>query len=337
MNQNTSTTVDLETIKTIVTTLDLIPLIEEGFAAYSNGQSVVPPVGELQLDKGEVHIKYGFIESQQFYVIKIASGFYGNTELGLSSSGGCILVFSQETGQLVNVLLDGGHLTDTRTAVAGAIVAKHLAPKKVNRIGIVGTGIQALMQLNHLRNVVDCSDVLVWGRSPKSVQEFLARVQTTEIAQEPGLQICCADSIKTLQRQCNLIVTTTPSCEPLLAVEHLQPGTHITAVGSDMPEKQELESQILAQADIVVADSIEQCKTRGEIAHAMQDGEFDNGDVIELGDIIAGKKQGRTSDQQITVADLTGVAVQDIQIATAVANSVAKSRTKAKPLKRNRE
>lgn len=320
-----SRTIDLTTIKKIVTSLDLIPLIEQGFVAYSNGQAVVPPIGELQLDKGEVHIKYGFIESQPYYVIKIASGFYGNSKLGLSTSGGCMLVFSQETGQLKSVLLDGGYLTDVRTAVAGAIAAKHLAPKEVQRIGVVGTGIQAFMQVEHLRSVTECRRVMVWGRSSGSVKNYVTRIQESAIAQDSGFEIEVASDLSTLQRQCDLIVTTTPSCKPLLTLEDLQPGTHITAVGSDMPEKQELDSRILAKADSVVGDSIEQCKTRGEISRALQSGAINGDCAIELGDVIAGKRSGRSNDQQITVADLTGVAVQDIQIATAVVNSLADS------------
>jgi ornithine cyclodeaminase len=98
----------------------------------------------------------------------------------------------------------------------------------------------------------------------------------------------------------------------------LRPGTHITAVGSDTPQKQELDAAVLSRADRVVADSIEQCLVRGEICHAMKAGSIDRGDVVELGDVIAGRTPGRTSEDQITVADLTGVAVQDIKIAEAV-------------------
>ncbi len=125
---------------------------------------MVPPVGELLLDKGEVHIKYGYLEQDEYYVIKIASGFYDNPKIGLSSSNGLMLLFSQQTGELLSILLDEGYLTDTRTAVAGAIAAKHLAPKNVSRIGIVGTGTRARLQLEYLKQVTDCRQVLAWGR-----------------------------------------------------------------------------------------------------------------------------------------------------------------------------
>jgi len=307
--------IELYEIKSLLTGLDLIPAIEQGFAAYSAGRTNVPPVGELQLEKGEVHIKYGAIDSQPFYVIKIASGFYGNAELGLPTGDGCMLVFRQETGLLECILLDEGHLTDERTALAGAIAAKHLAPSNVSRIGIVGTGVQARAQLSHLASVIDCRDVLVWGRSQQKVDAYV-----DHFASDPHSKFRIETTLDTtdIQRQCNLIVTTTPATRPLLSIAHLQPGTHITAVGSDTPEKQELESAILAEADVVVADSISQCKLRGEIAQALRRGDVQSNDVLELGNIISGAVSGRTSDEQTTVADLTGVAVQDIQIASAV-------------------
>jgi len=291
--------VSLEEIKAVLPSLDLIPAIEAGFVAYSRGQAVVPPVGELLLDKGEVHIKYGYLRQDEYYVIKIASGFYENPKIGLPSSNGLMLLFSQQTGELMSILLDEGYLTDTRTAVAGAIAARLFAPQHVRRIGIVGTGTQARLQLSYLKHVTVCRKVLVWGRG-----------ETTRGAAN-------------ILRTCNLVVTTTPATAPLLHVADLQVGTHITAVGSDTPEKQELDSAILSRADVVVADSVSQCLERGEIHKAIESGHIRQDDLVELGDVIAGRAAGRTSDDQITVADLTGVAVQDIKIATAVYEAVA--------------
>jgi ornithine cyclodeaminase len=303
----------LEEIKRRLEKVDIIPAIERGFVAYSCGTASIPPVGELQLDKGEVHIKYGAIDASPYYVIKIASGFYGNPELGLPSSGGCMLAFCQETGQLKSILLDEGHLTDVRTAVAGAIVAKYLAPQRVSRIGIVGTGIQARAQLSYLRSVVDCRKVVVWGRSQSRLDRYVSDV--AEI--DADFRVETTPDVAELQERCNLIVTTTPATTPLLHGP-LRPGTHVTAVGSDTPEKQELDLSILEQAARVVADSVEQCRLRGEISHALRDRRIPVDRIVELGRIIDGRADGRTDDDQITVADLTGVAVQDIQIASAV-------------------
>ena len=299
-------------IQAILPTLDLLPAIEAGFAAYSAGKAVVPPVGELLLNKGEVHIKYGYIEAQPYYVIKIASGFYENPALGLPSSDGLMLVFNQSTGQLVGILLDEGHLTNIRTAVAGAIAAKYLAPKNVKRIGIVGSGTQARLQLAYLKEITACRDVLVWGLVPEELPAYQDEMT------EQGFRVETTQNPAEILHFCNLVVTATPATEPILQVVDLQPGTHITAVGSDTPEKQELQAAILARADLVVADSISQCLARGEIYQALKAGQIEQAQVVELGNIIARKAYGRTSEALITVADLTGVAVQDIQIASMV-------------------
>lgn len=304
--------ITLEQINKILPTLDLVPAIEAGFAAYSAGQAEVPPVGELLLDKGDVHIKYGYLKDDEFYVIKIASGFYDNPALGLPSSNGLMLLFSQQTGELISILLDEGFLTDTRTAIAGAIAAKYLAPKQVERIGIVGTGTQARLQLIYLKRVVACRDVLVWGRGKKQLAQYHTEMEKYDF------QIEMTTDITNILHTCNLIVTTTPATSPLLHLSDLQSGVHITAVGSDTPDKQELEAAILGQADLVVADSISQCLVRGEIHQAIKTGYLTENKLIELGNIIKGKANRRTSDNQITIADLTGVAVQDIKIAETV-------------------
>ncbi|KAA3665082.1 MAG: ornithine cyclodeaminase family protein [Chloroflexi bacterium] len=304
--------ITLDQIKAALPSLDLFPAIEEGFRKYSAGQAVVPPVGELLLEKGEVHIKYGYIQKDDYYVIKIASGFYDNPQLGLSSSNGMMLLFRQQTGQAEAILLDEGHLTNIRTAVAGAIAAKYLAPSQVKRIGIVGAGIQARLQLGYLQDITPCRDVLVWGLSEVELKAY--QNEMTPL----GFRVEVTRETAVIQQTCNLIVTTTPSDTPLLHASDLQPGTHITAVGSDTPHKQELDAHILARANVVVADSIPQCLARGEIYQAIQAGLLTQDRLVELGNVIGGVSNGRSHDTQITVADLTGVAVQDIGIATAV-------------------
>ncbi len=301
-----------EEIEAALPGLDLVPAIERGFVDYSAGRATIPPVGELLLEGGEVHIKYGCVEGGEHYVVKIASGFFDNPSLGLPSGNGMMLLFSQRTGEPVNVLLDEGRLTDVRTAVAGAVAAKHLAPDRVDRIGILGTGVQARLQLERLAPIVSCRRVLVWGRGEDRLASYRAHfaggdfeVDTTRDADD-------------LLATCRLVVSTTPATEPLLRAESLRPGTHITAVGSDTPAKQELEAAILARADVVVADSREQCRLRGEIHQALEAGALEMERVIELGEVIAGRRAGRTGEEQITVADLTGVAVQDLAIAEAV-------------------
>lgn len=306
--------IGLEEIRAALEGADLLPGIEQAFVAYSAGRAVVPPVGELLLPdmRADVHIKYGFIAGEPYYVIKVASGFYGNPEKGLPSSNGLMLVFDRSTGALVAILLDEGLLTDLRTGAAGAVAAKHLAPKRVRRIGIVGSGTQARHQLRMLKAVTPCRDVLAWGRHP----DRLARYRDDMAAE--GFTVATTSDVGDVPAACELVVTATASHAPLVRREHLRPGIHITAVGADSPVKQELDSLVLRRADVVVADSRSQCLERGEISHAVRERCIRPDEVVELGAVIAGTAEGRTSEQDITVADLTGVAVQDIEIARTV-------------------
>jgi ornithine cyclodeaminase len=205
-----------------------------------------------------------------------------------------------------------------RTAAAGAVAAKHLAPKTVHHIGIVGTGVQARMQLEMLQDVVDCQSCLIWGRDASKVQLMIEDLRAKAAVRAWGLQIEVAESLDDLASQCNLIVTTTSARGPLIRADQVRKGTHITAMGSDDHGKQELEAELLAKADLVVADSVSQCVDHGECFAAVQGGHISEDLILELGDVIKTPAIGRTSEDQITVADLTGVAIQDIQIAKMV-------------------
>jgi ornithine cyclodeaminase len=319
-----TTVLKLDEIKRLVDVPQLISVIESGFVLYSDNRVIVPPVGFLHFDHppGDVHIKYGFVTGNDFYVLKMASGFYDNPDLGLPVSDGLLLVFSQQTGQLKLILLDECWLTDMRTAAAGAVAARHLAPDNVGHIGIVGTGVQARMQLEMLKDVVDCQSCFIWGRDADKVQRMIEDLRASEIIRAWGLDLKPATEINELVSQCNLIVTTTSAKEPLIRAGQVRKGTHITAMGSDDHGKQELEAELLAKADRVVADSVSQCVDHGECFHAVKGGMIDEGSILELGDVIENPEIGRTSDDQITVADLTGVAIQDIQIAKMVNNAL---------------
>jgi ornithine cyclodeaminase len=214
------------------------------------------------------------------------------------------------------VLHDEGYLTDVRTAAAGAVAARHLAPHPVKRIAIFGTGTQARLQLAHLRAVTDCRDVVVWGRGERQLAEYAAAVA------ELGFRIDASLDAGGTAASASLIVTTTPSEVPLFTADAVQPGTHITAVGSDTPTKQELDPELLARADRIVADSLVQCLERGEIFQARRAGVLEPADISELGAVIAGRTPGRSGPEDITVADLTGVAVQDVEIARAVFETI---------------
>jgi len=316
--------IDLDRIKAVLKFIDPIQSIEKGFVAYSKGKAVTPPVGEMIFEDppGEAHIKYGYLKGDDFYVIKIASGFYENPKIGLPTSTGLMLLFSQKTGEVLCILLDQGHLTDVRTAAAGAVAAKYLGPKDVHKIGIFGAGIQGRIQLKFLKSITKCRQVMVWGINQQELGSYKNdmepldfNIQTT---MEPG----------DIASSCNLIVTCTPSKKPLLQAKQIRKGTHITAMGSDIPEKQELDSDILKKADKVVVDSISQVQERGESFHAMEDGAINKDDLKELGTVIENKEFQRSSEDEITVTDLTGIAVQDLQISKAVWEVIRKQKEK---------
>lgn len=304
----------LEEIIGILEKIDPIKLIEDGFIAYSKGNVIVPPVGEMVFDNppGECHIKYGFIKKDDFFVIKVATGFYDNPKLELPAFDGLMLLFSQKTGQLLSVFLDEGHLTNIRTASAGAIAAKYFAPKKIKRIGIFGAGTHGRLQPIYLQKVLDCKNIIAWGINQEELDIYERDMKKLGFKVETSL------NPKDITSTCNLIVTCTPSKTPLIKAEQINEGTHITAIGSDTPEKQELDSAILKKANRVIVDSISQCMERGESFKAMQNRMIEKEKLVELGKAIVNKNLQRISEEEITVVDLTGVAVQDIQIAKAV-------------------
>ena len=315
--------VTLDEIRLLLDTDNLIDEIEAGFVLYSDGKVTVPPVGFMHFDNppGDVHIKYGSIQDDDYWVLKVASGFYQNPSLGLQASDGVILIFSQRSGALELVLHDRCWLTDMRTAAAGAVAARHLAPQKVDQIGVIGAGVQARMQLEMLCSVVEAKSALIWGRNEEKVGKMIGELESSDALLSAGMEVRAVESVQELAETSRLIVTATSAREPVLRADQVQPGTHITAMGSDDDGKQELDVALLGKADRIVADSVSQCSQYGECVHAINAGVISLDDIVELGAVVSDSTDGRTSDDQITIADLTGVAVQDIQIAKMIARA----------------
>jgi ornithine cyclodeaminase len=296
--------------------IDVPTLLDEiaaGFVAYSAGRVTVPPVGHLGFTdpQGDVHIKYGHVAGGDSFVVKVASGFPGNAALALPTGDGVMLVFDRRTGLLRAVLLDEGRLTDIRTAAAGAVAARALAPRTIERIGIIGAGVQARLQVQLLASVTPCRTVVAWSRTRAHVERLSA-----DLARD-GFRVEMASDADEVAAACSLLVTTTASRAPLFRADAVRPGTHITAVGADAPGKQELDPRLFSRAALVVVDSRAQCSDHGELAHALAAGTVSLDRVVELGDVLARHGVPRAAEA-ITVCDLTGVAVQDIVIATHV-------------------
>ncbi|MEM8895303.1 MAG: ornithine cyclodeaminase family protein [Bacteroidota bacterium] len=311
--------VTLAEIKAIIERADptlLLQSMEDAFIAYSNGTATIPPVGHLGFKKppGDMHIKYGHISNDPNFVIKVATGFYDNQSIGLPNNSGLMLVMDAKTGQPRVLLQDDGYLTDLRTAIAGAVVAQHTAPTQVKAIGIIGTGVQARLQLKCLKWVTDCRKVYVFGRNKDKVTAYAAEMSVD------GFEITVCDTPGEVANACNLIVTTTASKIPLLEADDIHPSTHITAMGSDVPGKQELEAGILAKADVVLCDSQTQCVDHGETYFAVGNGLLHHEEIVEVGTWI--EAGFHRSDDAISVADLTGIATQDIKIASFVLDAL---------------
>jgi ornithine cyclodeaminase len=308
----------IDEIRSVIDEVAVIDAVEAGFSSYSRGLVDVPPVGLLHFDHppGDVHIKYGSIRGDGVFVVKVATGFYENPARGLPTSDGMMLLGDAATGRIEAILLDGGWLTELRTGAAGAVAARHLAGD-VGRIGMIGAGVQGRFQLRALAHVTRCRRVAVWSRSRERAEAYRDELGDEgweiDIAPTPGAVAAAAD----------LVVTATPATMPVLTAADLHPGVHITALGSDNLGKQELDPAILGTADRVVADSIAQTTHHGECAHAVAAGLLDVDDIVELGRVIDDPALGRRSADEITVADLTGVAVQDIQVAKMAYRSLA--------------
>ena len=284
--------------------------VRDAYRAISDGRANLPPVGYLGFPAahGDCHIKYGHIAGDAVFAVKIAAGFYDNPAKGLPSSTGVVLVFSALTGQMQALLADEGYLTDLRTGLGGAVASLALCRPDARRFLIVGSGTQAYWLARSLRHLSPLAEFTIWGRNPARAAELVARLEGATAA--PDLEQAC--------RAADVILTATPAAEPLIRADWIRPGCHITALGADSPGKQELETALVARAQLRVADSLAQSLDHGEFAHARAAGLIGPGDCVELGAVFSGRSPGRRSADEITIADLTGVATQDIAMARSV-------------------
>jgi len=296
-----------------------IEAMERALAAYSTGQAELPSVIHLNVaeNQGEIHIKAGHLRGGPYYAVKIVSGFLDNPQLGLPANDGMVVVFDAKTGAPAAFLLDHGFITDLRTGAAGAVAAKHLARGKIATVAVIGTGGQARYQVEMLSLVRGFSEVRVWGRDPNKAWACAEELGTRRNI--PACNFAVSESVQRAVEGADIVITVTASRSPLVRSEWLKPGTTVIAVGSDGPDKQELDAGVLAHADRIVADSVPQCLRLGEIHHAVEQHAITKEKIsAELGEITAGLKPGRASDEEIIVCDLTGVGVQDVAAASLV-------------------
>jgi len=292
---------------------ELIPIIEDAFKSLSLGKTVMPPILRVDIKKfhGESDVKAAYIEGLDSFAVKVASGFFNNPKLGLPSSNGLMILLDSETGVIKSVLLDKGYLTDVRTAIAGAIASKYLSNPESSTVAIIGTGIQARMQLEALSLVRDIKNVNVWSRDIKKTHAYIE-----DVSKNINLNFTAFDNTNEVVNNADILITTTPSKKPLVDYSSLPKGIHITAMGSDAEEKNELEPDIIKNCDVYVPDSQAQTSILGELNHAIKNNLIKSDMIFnDLGKIIINPELGRKNNDDITVADLTGTGVQDTAIA----------------------
>ncbi len=297
---------ELPEIRSLLVYRDIISLMRDAAISWSRGECEMPMPMHLAIAPGnaEVHMKSCYRRGGKHFVLKIASTFPGNLARGLATGNGMMLLSSAETGEPVAYLADAGHLTDIRTAAVSALVAHELG-RRDRVLGILGTGIQACLQAQMHAEVLDLREIHIWGRNPLHAEECRRRLESAL----PNIEISLADSPAAVARAASLIVTATASCLPLLHASHLHPGTHISAVGSDSPGKQELDPEILRRASLLLVDSRRQCAKLGELQHAPDQADR----AIEIGEYCQAPVAFDSAG--ITVADFTGLGIEDLYIA----------------------
>lgn len=257
---------------------------------------------------GDCHIKYGHINGEPHFVIKVATGFYNNPALGLPSSDGLMLVMSATTGTPLALLRDNGWLTNARTAAAGVLAVEAAHRGRIDCLGIVGAGLQAELQARWICQAHEVKAIALWGRNFAAAQKLAASLQSDRIA-----AVACR-SIREMAARSEVIVTCTPSTEPLFPASAVRPGHRVVAMGADTYGKQELATAIVPMADTILCDDIAQCLDHGEIHTAEREGMVDRGRLISLGDALGGTDHGIVRDG-VTLVDLTGIPAQDIAVA----------------------
>jgi ornithine cyclodeaminase len=307
-------TIEEAALRAAVTPEVAVRVVRDAFRADGEGRTHVPAVINLEIPaaRGEFHVKTAHIEGVPYVAVKIASGFYDNPARGLPSGSGMIALFDAATGFPSALLLDNGFLTDIRTGAAGAVAADVLARRAIETVGVIGSGVQARWQILCLREVRSFDRIVAWSPTRDHLARYCAEMR------DEGFDVTAAAGVEQVCAAADVLITTTPSRAPLVRAEWLREGMHVTAVGSDTRGKQELDAGCLGRADLLVVDRLAQCAAFGELRSALDAGALAlDGVHAQLGEVVAGKKAGRATEAQITIADLTGVGFQDTAIAAA--------------------
>lgn len=292
----------------------VIDTVRDALVRHSRGEVQSPMPGHLLLKRanGDCHIKYGHMAGSPNFAVKVATGFYDNSKLGLPVNNGLIIVFDAQTGAPVSLFQDEGWLTAWRTAAATALAADILAPRKDVKVGVMGTGLQGQLAVAWIAELMPEARFTLYGRDAS---------RTKQVAAELG--IATSLSAEDMLKSCDIIITATPSTHALFRANLARPGMHFVSVGADSPEKQELPEALFAAAAIIATDDHRQCMTLGDFGRAVRAGHITEMADQSLGDLLSHDAVLRSRDA-ITIVDLTGIAAQDIAIASLFEERLAK-------------
>jgi alanine dehydrogenase len=297
-------------IRRLIDMPSVLKAVEKAFLYHGKGLADMPPKVYIHLDKygGDFRAMPAYIKGMEVCGIKWVNVHPGNARAGLPTVMAVIILNDPSSG-LTLCIMDGTLVTNLRTGAAGGVAAKYLARKDSSVVGLVGCGIQARSQLSALNELFRIKAVRVWGRGKDCVKRFLKDTASL------SLDVEAKKDVRDCVEGADIVVTTTPSRRPIVRCRWIKPGTHINAIGADAKGKEELDPALLKRAMIVVDDR-RQASHSGEINVPLSKGILAEKDIYAtLGEILAGKKRGRTSQDAITVFDSTGLAIQDMVVA----------------------
>ena len=297
-----------------------LKVVEEAFRQHGLKKVQMPSKLYLFFKKhnGDLRTMPAYLEEQDIAGVKIVNVHPDNPKKGLPTVMALVVLNSTETGAPIAVM-DGTYLTDMRTGAGGGVAVKYLARRNSKIVGFVGTGNQARTQLLAINEVIDIDVIKATSTSEKHALAFKEEMEKRiecEIIPKKSIEDVC---------DCDILVTTTPSREPIVMNEWISEGTHINAIGADAPGKEELDPKILKRAKVVV-DDLPQASHSGEVNVPLTKGIILEKDIFcELGEVITGKKKARTKVSDITVFDSTGLAIQDVATANLVYQKAMKA------------
>ena len=305
-----------EEVRRLISMKEVIGTVEDAFKAFNSDQVLQPGYMSIHLPppRGEIDFKAGYNGSDEMISMKASSGgFIDNPAAhGVPNGMGTILLFDARSCALACVM-EGSLITGLRTGAAGAVSVKALARKNAKSITSIGTGNQARMQIRGIREVMKIEQVHAWNSNPDSLSRYKADIES-----EFGIPVVAANSKREAVERADILVTTTRGKGSLVEAGWIKPGTHIVAIGADQRGKQELDPEIFRNAK-VVNDSVEQCTEKGETWHPLNKNIIARDDIhAELGEILLGRKPGRESEDEVTIFDSTGMAIQDNTTATRI-------------------